>query len=102
VITGSYVPPDASDPVCEQTGTSYAFVFDLEFGAGQHTNPNADSQARRLYAAVGVPSDPRVTVSQATGDVQLFLKGSSGQMLSMDAPGVNNDPVELVYWRQRF
>jgi Tfp pilus tip-associated adhesin PilY1 len=102
LITASFVPPDASAPVCEQTGTSYAFVVGLASGAGQHTSASADSQARRLYAAVGVPSDPRVTISAATGDVQLFLKGSSGQMLSMDAPGISNEPVELVYWRQRF
>jgi type IV pilus assembly protein PilY1 len=102
LITGSFLPPDPSDPICEQSGSSYAYVFSLAYGAGQHTDPDADSQARRLYAAVGVPSDPRVTVSSATGDVQLFLKGSSGQMLSMDAPGINSDPVELVYWRQRF
>jgi type IV pilus assembly protein PilY1 len=102
LITGSYVPPSVTDPICERAGKSYAWVLGLGQGAGQHTNTNADSQARRLYAAVGVPSDPRVTVSQATGDVQLFLKGSSGQMLSMDAPGIDSDPVELVYWRQRF
>ena len=34
--------------------------------------------------------------------VQLFLKGSSGQMLSLDAPSIGGDPVRLVYWRQRF
>jgi type IV pilus assembly protein PilY1 len=102
LITASFVPPAATDPVCEQSGSSYAFVFNLASGSGQHTDPDADSQARRLYAAVGVPSDPRVTISSATGDVQLFLKGSSGQMLSMDAPGISNEPVELVYWRQRF
>jgi type IV pilus assembly protein PilY1 len=102
LITGSYVPPDASDPVCEQSGTSYAWVLDLWLGSGSHTDPDADAQARRLYAAIGVPSDPRITISPETGDVQLFLKGSSGQMLSLEGPNLGGDPVELVYWRQRF
>jgi len=102
LITASYVPPAVTDPVCEQSGHAFAWVADLEFGAGQQTSSNADAFARRLQAAVGVPTDPRITISPQTGDVQLFLKGSSGQMLSLDAPSIASDPVNLIYWRQRF
>ena len=91
LITASYVPPEASDPVCEQTGTSFAFVFALDFGTGQHTDPDADSEARRLYAAIGVPSDPRVTIS-STGRRAALPEGVLGADALDRCSGRNQRP----------
>jgi hypothetical protein len=36
------------------------------------------------------------------GGVKILLKSSAGQLVTIDAPDLLPEPVDLVYWRQRF
>ena len=98
LITTSYKPDDGTGDICDAVGQSFAYIFDIESGLGFF-----DPNLRRTDAGLGVPSDPRITVSSSVeGGVKILLKSSSGQLISIDADDLWPDPVSLVYWRQRF
>jgi type IV pilus assembly protein PilY1 len=101
VITTSYVPDDGTGTICDIDGQSFAYVFDLATGQG-FFDPTTSS-GRRVATGLGVPSDPRITISNSVnGGVKILLKSSAGQLVTIDAPDLLPEPVDLVYWRQRF
>lgn len=103
LITSSYIPDDGSGDVCDAAGQAYVHIFDLASGQGFFDPASSTNQARRTDSGLGVPSDPRITISGSVdGGVQILLKSSSGQLLSIDASNLGPEPVDLVYWRQRF
>ncbi len=103
LITTSYIPNDGTDEVCDVAGQSFAHIFDLDTAEGFFDPAISSNDGRRVVSGLGVPSDPRITVSNSDdGGVKILLKSSAGQLVTIDAPGLAPDPVELVYWRQRF
>ena len=103
LITASYLPDDGTGGVCNADGQSFAYIFDLATGGGFFDPATSSNQGRRVTTGLGVPSDPRITVSNSVdGGVQILLKSSAGQRVSIAAPGLLPEPVDLVYWRQRF
>ena len=103
LVTTSYLPDDGTGSVCDADGQAFAHVFDLATGQGFFDPATSSNQGRRVTSRLGVPSDPRLTVSNSLdGGVQIFLKTSAGHIVSIGAPGLLPNPVDLVYWRQRF
>ena len=97
LITTSYIPWDGSGGVCEAAGSAFVYIFDLEVGGGFFSS-GGPVQGRRLFAGLGVPADPRITVSG--GSAKLFVQTSTGALLSLDAPDPDATGVQRVYWRQ--
>ena len=103
LITTSYLPDDGTGDVCNVSGQAFAHIFDLASAEGFFDPAISSNQARRIASGMGVPSDPRITLSTSDdGGVKILLKSSAGQLVTIDAPGLAPDPVDLVYWRQRF
>jgi type IV pilus assembly protein PilY1 len=119
VITAGFLPTAAGGASgCGDGGESFLYVFDVLSGTGFFFDPGvtvADS-ARRISVGTGIPSSPRVSVSSAysgsggsgggsgtnPGDNKIYIKTSSGQLIALDAPPPNFDPMEVVYWKQNF
>lgn len=59
------------------------------------------SGARRMSLGRGLPSVPRVSIAPDGSD-RVTLKTSSGRVVTIDPPERDEDPAELVYWRQLF
>ena len=103
LITTSYLPDDGTGSVCDVDGQAFAYIFDLATGGGFFDPATSSNEGRRVTTGLGVPSDPRITISNSVdGGVQILLKSSAGHVVSIGAPGLLPDPVDLVYWRQRF
>ena len=103
LITTSYMPDDGTGDVCDVSGRAFAHIFDLASAEGFFDPATSSNQARRINSGMGVPSDPRITLSTSDdGGVKILLKSSAGQLVTIDAPGLAPDPVDLIYWRQRF
>ncbi|MEE9281716.1 MAG: PilC/PilY family type IV pilus protein, partial [Myxococcota bacterium] len=102
LLTLSYVPQDITDPkrdICNSAGTTNVFLFNLERGVGLLATGRVDQLGN------GAPADPRISVSRDSDGnmtVELIGQTSMGEVLKMPIPGEYPDPVELVYWRQRF
>lgn len=102
LLTLSYVPADRSDPgrdICNSSGATNVYLFDVARGLGLLATARVDQLGN------GAPADPRISVSRdQDGNVSVELIGqtSMGEVLKMPIPGGFPDPVELVYWRQRF
>jgi Tfp pilus tip-associated adhesin PilY1 len=100
LLTLSYVPETNPIDVCNTVGTTNVWLFDIARGLGLL---GASERADNL--GDGAPADPRISVSRdSNGDMQVELIGqtSLGQVLKLPIPGEYPDPVEFVYWRQRF
>ena len=104
--------PDTSGGLsaCGAGGESFLYVFNVVSGLGFYFEASivtADA-ARRVSIGVGIPTSPRISIStDADGSVpggsqgdKLYVKTSSGQLLTADAPPPNFNPVELIYWRE--
>ncbi len=103
IITTSYLPDDGSGTVCDAQGQAFAHIFDIGTGQGFFDPATSSNEGRRVASGLGVPSDPRITISTTEdGGVKILLKSSAGQLVTIDAPDLAPDPVEQVYWRQRF
>ena len=102
LLTLSYVSPDLNDPsrdICNSAGTTNVFLFDIARGEGLLATGRVDQLGN------GAPADPRISVSRDSNGnmaVELIGQTSMGEVLKMPIPGEYPDPVELVYWRQRF
>lgn len=102
MLTLSYVSPDLNDPqrdICNSAGTTNVFLFDVERGEGLLATGRVEQLGN------GAPADPRISVSRdSSGNMSVELIGqtSMGEVLKMPIPGEYPDPVEMVYWRQRF
>ena len=102
LLTLSYVPQDRNDPnrdVCQSAGETNVYLFDIERGLGLLGGARVDLLGN------GAPADPRISVSRDSNGnmtVELIGQTSMGEVLKMPIPGEYPDPVELVYWRQRF
>lgn len=103
VITTSF-SPDAStlEDECDAlSGTSFLYVFDLEFGGGFFdAGDPSTNEGRRLTLGGGVAGDPRISVGQ-DGSSQIIVQRSGGEVTNIDGPGVDAG-ASLVYWRQDF
>ncbi|MEE9281196.1 MAG: PilC/PilY family type IV pilus protein [Myxococcota bacterium] len=103
LITTSYLPDDGSGSVCAADGEAFVHIFDISTGQGFFDPATSSHQGRRVNSGLGVPSDPRITVSTSVdGGVKILLKSSAGQLITIDAPDLVPEAVGLVYWRQRF
>ena len=104
LITTTYDPTVAAAAAgpCSSGGggASSLFVFDLELGGGFFSAVISTDQGRKLDIGAGVAGDPRIVLSD--GKAMIFVKTSKGQIITTDAPDVSGEPVELIYWRQRF
>ncbi len=102
-ITTSYLPDDGTGTICDADGQAFAHVFDIATGQGFFDPVSSSNQGRRVTSGLGVPSDPRITVSSSIdGGVKILLKSSAGQLVTIDAPDLAPEAVKQVYWRQRF
>jgi type IV pilus assembly protein PilY1 len=99
VITTSYLPDDGSTNACESAGFTFVHIFDLLNGEGFFPNSGSGpTNLRSLKAGVGVPTDPKITISK--GGAQVFVKTSIGQTVAVDAPDNDGQTVQMVYWKQ--
>ena len=102
LLTLSYVSPDLNDPqrdICNSAGTTNVFLFDVGRGEGLLASGRVEALGN------GAPADPRISVSRDSNGnmtVELIGQTSMGEVLKMPIPGEYPDPVEMVYWRQRF
>jgi Tfp pilus tip-associated adhesin PilY1 len=100
LLTLSYVPETNPSDVCNTVGTTNVWLFDVARGLGLlGASDRADALGN------GAPADPRISVSRdSNGDMSVELIGqtSLGEVLKLPIPGEFPDPVEFVYWRQRF
>ncbi len=74
-------------------------MFDLELGGGFFDAVATDS-GRKLAIGSGVAADPKISISDA--GTMISVKTSTGRLMTTDGPDKGGEPVELVYWRQRF
>ena len=68
-------------------------------GAAAEAPPSED---RRLLLGGGLPSNPRVSVGEDPDDDKVFIKTSSGQIITVDAPPRGDAETSSIYWRQVF
>ena len=102
-ITTSYLPDDGTGSICDVDGQAFVHVFDIATGSGCFDPLSSSNQGRRVDSGLGVPSDPRITISSSiNGGVKILLKSSAGQLVTIDAPDLAPEAVKQVYWRQRF
>ncbi|MFQ5698114.1 MAG: pilus assembly protein [Myxococcota bacterium] len=101
-ITASYTPDLSGGNVCDSTGTSRLYIFDVASGLGFYFNAGVTvgDSARRVSIGSGAPTDPRITISHQGN--QLYIQTSNGRLVKTAPPPPSTAPVQTIYWRQNF
>jgi Tfp pilus tip-associated adhesin PilY1 len=112
VTTGSFMPPDPNDPtaICESSGNSSIYRFELSCGVGAFGEPaDPPETRRRTDVGGGIPTRPRISVgdlNQGGGSVgdcknKIVMITSDGA-ISNDCPGqLEGAGIKVRSWRQR-
>ncbi len=101
VITASYIPDLSGGNICDQSGESRIYVFDLTSGLGFFTDATTTGDdARRSSLGPGAPTDPKITIS-TNGDY-IYVQTSAARLVRIDAPPRSDPLVSTIYWRQIF
>lgn len=101
VISTSYVPDLSGTNLCDRSGSSRLYIFDVFGGGGYYADSSTtNTDARRLSIGTGAPNDPRITISR-NGDM-MYIQTSAGRLVQTPPPPRPGDPVETIYWKQGF
>ena len=110
VFTGSFIPPDpaSTDSVCEASGDSYLYRFDLACGVGAYTaQPGDANDKRRRAIGNGVPTRPRVSVgclNQGGGSDcsnKVVVLTSDASIENSDGGSAESSGINVRSWRDR-
>lgn len=101
-IAASYTPDLSGVSVCDATGASKLYIFDVASGLGFYFNAGVTvgDSARQVSIGSGAPSDPRITISRQGN--QLYIQTSNGRLVKTAPPPNSTPPVQTIYWRQNF
>jgi type IV pilus assembly protein PilY1 len=100
-ITTSYLPDLTGTDICQRSGTSRLYIFNIFGGNGYFADGVVPpAQARYMSLGQGAPNDPRVTISR-TGD-QMYIQTSTGRLIKPPTPPRPGKPVETIFWRLRY
>ncbi|MDH3211241.1 MAG: PilC/PilY family type IV pilus protein [Myxococcales bacterium] len=105
VIVASYTPQAGADVCATSAGQAFLYVFELDSSLGYFGDPNTapdPQEDRRTAIGGGLPSSPDVTMSRDPADDKIYIKTSSGQVITIDAPFRDSGLPDIIYWRQVF
>jgi type IV pilus assembly protein PilY1 len=101
VIATTFVPDVSGADICNQTGNSFLYIFDVFSGMGFFADGvKVGDEARKMDLGDGAPTDPRISISP-DGD-QMYIQTSSGRLVQMPPPPRNQPPASIIYWKQNF
>jgi type IV pilus assembly protein PilY1 len=102
VIVAAYTPEVGADICTGSAGQAFLYVFEVGSGQGYFEDPSdPPSEDRRTNIGAGLPSNPTVSMAPDPDDDRIYIKTSTGQVITIDAPPRGN-AAGLLYWRQRF
>jgi hypothetical protein len=105
VIVASYNPDGGGADECTAAGGEASlYVFDLGTGQGLFADamtPVDPEEDRRMSLGGGLPTSPKVSMSDDPGDDRVYIKTSTGQVISIDLD-IRSESPSSVYWRQVY
>jgi type IV pilus assembly protein PilY1 len=105
VVVATYDPDAGTGDECTTAGGEASlYIFDLGTGQGifvSTTSPGDPRVERRTSLGGGLPSSPKVSIASDQGDDRIYIKTSTGQVISLDLD-LRTEPPDSVYWRQVY
>ena len=101
VISASYVPDPNATTICDPSGESRVYVFNLTTGVGFFLGSGATpAEDRWVSIGAGAPTSPRIHLSP-DGD-EIYIQTTLANLVRLQAPPQSLPPVWPIYWRQSF
>jgi type IV pilus assembly protein PilY1 len=104
VIAATYTPTSGEDLCTTAGGQAFLHAFDVGTGTGAFGDPAAPDPTndRRFAVGGGLPSNPRVSIAPDPEDDTIYIKTSTGQIITIDPPPRPEEPAAVIYWRQKY
>jgi hypothetical protein len=105
LIAATYTPTTGADLCTTAGGQAFLHAFNVGTGRGAFEDPDASpdpSEDRRSFIGGGLPSNPRVSIAPDPDDDTIYIKTSTGQIVTIEPPPRPKDPAAVIYWRQKY
>ena len=102
VFAGSFTPTSTTDP-CSSGGEAALWVVRIQCGQG-FFGSSVSPTPRRMTLGVGMPTDPRLTISSdgaASDGNRVIVNKQQGDVSNIQAPDVPSGGAGVLYWRER-